>query len=1288
MNVTDSAQFAVVGLGASAGGLQALQHFFAEMPLTSGMAFVIVTHLAAEQESHLTELIQPRTLMPVLQVQEWVKIERNHVYVIPPNRNISTIDSHLRLTPLEEARSDRAPIDHFFRTLAATHGEYAIGIVLSGTGSDGTIGLQRIKEAGGLALVQEPSEAAYDGMPLSAIATGLVDLVLPIQAMPARLIDYASRALPIVAQDENAANGADSQTKSTDDEQTLLRQILTQVSSQTGQDFSRYKRSTVMRRIMRRVQIHQLADLSAYARFLRANEQEIAALYQNLLISVTNFFRDPTVFTCLEQDVIPQLFRGKGASDSLRLWVVGCATGEEAYSLAILLLERMSQLDLRLPIQIFATDLSQPALLRARAGLYPETIAADVSPQRLANFFQREESGYRVNQLLRECILFAAHNLFKDPPFSKLDLITCRNLLIYVDRDIHAQVFELFHYALRPDGFLVLSPSESIARIDLFHAINQKQSIFQRITSTASEPHLPILSFSPASMTSASALRPLTGKQTIGYGELHQRLVERYAPPSVLVNSDYSIVHLSEHAGRYLQEPGGEPTQNLLKRIHPALQLELTGALFAASMQQRSLRVPPQRIQVAGETRRVGLHVLPAQDRQMQGYVLVIFEESEDGAETAAAMSITTSAETEVVAGANSLNLQLVAELERTKQALRSTIEEFETNREEMHAGNEELLSINEEMKSTSEELETGKEELQSINEELFTTNAELKFKIEELARANSDLVNLMAATDVGVIFLDRALRVKRFTPPAASLFHLIDSDVNRPFAHIAHRLQHRHLPMLATRVLETQIAVEEIEQSAEGRWYILRFFPYRTAASVVEGVVLTFVDISELKRAEHELKLRIQQSALADLGQQALQGGDLEPLLTRVTKSVSDILGLEFCQVQALQAEGQRWVQRASQGWLTSAPALANGSQLAVDQSIPDRGGMEVNSNAQAEYTLLANEPIVVNNFQTETRFAQSPLLTRYAIVSGISLVIPGVKQPYGVLSAYSRQFHIFTTYEVDFLQAAVNLVAVAITRKTTEERVSLSEEKLQRLNATLEQRIAERTAELTRSNHDLDQFAYVAAHDLKSPLRAINLLADWITKDDEKNLSQLSQEHFARLRARINRMDKLLDDLLAYSRIGRYSYSLDVVDTRRLINEIIAPITLPPGFVIILPETMPVLLTLRVPLEAVLRNLISNAIKHHNRVDGKVWITASDLGDFTEFVVGDDGPGIDEQFHTRIFELFQTLHPRDEIEGSGMGLAIVHKIVQSLSGTISVTSSLGHGASFRFTWPKHKRL
>lgn len=1257
--------FIVIGMGASAGGLQALQAFFETMSSNSGLAFVIVTHLATEQESHLTELISAHTTMPVLQVQDVVKIERNQVYVIPPNRNLSTIDSYLRLTPMEEARRDRAPIDYFFRALADSHGEYAVGIVFSGTGSDGTIGLQCIKEAGGLTIVQEPTEAAYDGMPLSAIASGLVDLVLPINAMPARLLDYVTHALVAVIPDEEVASQAPIDEKG---EQTALSQILAQVRRQTGQDFARYKRSTILRRILRRMQIHQLVDLPAYASFLEAHHEEVVALYQNLLISVTNFFRDAAVFARLEQAVIPQLFTGKGPNEQVRVWVAGCATGEEAYSLAILLLEQASRLDTPIPIQIFATDLSESALLRARAGIYPETIAADVSAERLARFFSREGSGYRVNQYLRECVLFAPHNLLKDPPFSKLDLIACRNLLIYLNRDTHAQIFELFYYALRPKGYLLLSPSESTERTDLFHAIHQKLSIFQRATSTTPTPRLPTLAFSPTGLPPFSMPAP-ADKQVVSYGALHQRMVERYAPPSILVNADYMIVHLSEHAGRYLQEPGGEPTQHLLKRVHPALRLELTSALYGALAQQRALRVPPVRIDLAGESHRVDLLVLPALDPELHGYALVIFEESEASSETIDAASATTATEAEVATRANAMNLQLAAELERTKQQLRTTIEEFETNREEMRAGHEELLSINEELKSTTEELETGKEELQSINEELFTTNAELKFKIDELGRANSDLLNLMAATDVGVIFLDRALRVKRFTPPAAALFHLIDSDLERPFAHIAHRLYHRHLPELAANVLATQIGVEEIEQSATGRWYILRLFPYRTVANAVEGVVITFVDISELKRAEHEVKLRIQQSAVADLGRQALQGGELTALLTAVITCVADILDVEFGQVLALQADGQSLVQMASVGW----PALSSADSRVA-----------VSSNAHVTYTLQANEPVLVDNFQTETRFPQTALLTRHSIVSGASMIIPGRAEPYGVLTVYSQQPHTFTSSEVEFLQSVANLVAVVIVRKVTEDQVRASEARLQQLNATLEQRVAERTAALTRSNHDLDQFAYVASHDLRAPLRAIDNLATWITEDAAAVLPESSQVHLHKLRGRIKRMDKLLDDLLAYSRIGRYAYPIDVVDTRQLLQDLIELMAPPPGFSFTLDEQLPILTTARTPLETVLRNLISNAIKHHNSTSGHISITVRDLGHFVEFAVADDGPGIAAQYHTRIFELFQTLKPRDQVEGSGIGLAVVKKLVESQAGTITVESAEGEGACFRFMWAK----
>ncbi len=1255
MSQTSHEPFVVIGIGASAGGLEVLQRFFEAMPATSGMAFVIVMHLAPQHESYLSQVLQPYTTMPMQQVQTTLRIERNHVYVIPPNRNLSIIDSHLRLSPIEDERRKRAPIDHFFRTLADTHGECAVSMILSGTGTDGTIGLQRIKEAGGLVVVQEPTEAEYDGMPLSAIATGLVDLILPIHAMPARLIEYATTASPNLVPNEDEDEGE----AVVGDEQALLRQIFTQIRSHTGQDFSRYKRSSILRRIQRRMQVRQLEDLSAYARFLRTNQEEVTVLYQNLLISVTNFFRDPEAFAWVEQAVIPHLFTGKGTDDPVRVWVAGCATGEEAYSIAMLLLEQASRLGNAVPIQIFATDLSAPALMQARAGKYPEQIEVDVSAARLQRFFDRDQGGYQVNQLLRESVLFAPHNLLKDPPFSKLDLITCRNLLIYLGRDIHAQIFELFHYALRPQGYLLLSPSESTDRTDLFHALNKQYSIFQRSIMPALTPRLPTLSFSRSSLRQMNGLTLPAGEQTVSYGSLHQRLIERYAPPSALVNADYAIVHLSEHAGRYLQQPGGEPTHNILKRIHPALRLELTSALYGALEKQRSLRVQPIGIQLEGERRRVGLHVLPAREPELQGYALVIFDESEESVD-----------ETLVVANTNTINPASLEELELTKQRLRATIEEFEQAREEMRAGNEELLSINEEMKSTTEELETSKEELQSLNEEFFTTNTELKFKIEELGHANSDLLNLMAATDVGVIFLDQALRIKRFTPPAAALFHLLETDLERPFAHIAHRLHHRHLPELAARVLETRVGVEEIDQSAEGRWYILRLFPYRTVGNVVEGVVITFVDISELKHAESELKLRIQQRAVADLSRQALQGGDLDALLAMLVVRVADILDLEFCQVLALQAESQRLVEKANVGW----PAAATDPQSSII----------IRSEAYVAYTLQANEPVVVENFQTESRFAYPPRLKAQAIVSGISLAIAGRAGPYGMVSAYSRQPHTFTTYEVDFLQAVVNLLAVTLARKATEDAIQASEARLQQLNATLEQRVAERTAELMRSNQDLDQFAYIASHDLRAPLRAIDLLASFVMADAVDILTTASQEHLIKLRGRIKRMEKLLDDLLAYSRTGRIQHSPTKVDTRALVADLLEEIAPPAGFIMRVDESLPILTTVRMPLEVVLRNLLNNAIKHHTRTDGHVSIRALDQGAYVEFSVADDGPGIAEQYHTRIFSLFQTLQPRDQIEGSGMGLAIAKKFVESQGGTISLESSEGRGATFRFTWSK----
>ncbi|NEX61795.1 chemotaxis protein CheB [Noviherbaspirillum galbum] len=843
--------FFVVGIGASAGGIEALIRFFEAMPSENGMAFVVVIHLSPTHKSNIAQILQEKTKMPVLQVTQTVAIQPNHVYIIPPTKDLLMNDGSLQIVEAVRPHGRHVTIDVFFRTLAEVHRERAVGVILSGAGSDGAVGIARIKEKGGMTFAQLPDDAEYDSMPHCAIQTGLVDWVLPVVDMPQKLLDLfhnaSSLQLPQARNLDQSLAASNIEAQAAEAE-VALREIMKMLRIRTGHDFQHYKRATVLRRIERRLQVTGLPNVIAYRNHLEADPDEARALLQDMLISVTNFFRDRAAFEALERDVIPRIFQEAPAAEQIRAWSVGCATGEEAYSLAMLLVDQNALSSAPRPIQVFASDIDERAIDIARRGTYPNSIVTDVTPVRLRQYFDKLDVSYGVKREIREKILFAIHNILRDPPFSRLHLITCRNLLIYLDRDVQKKVFEIFHYALAPAGFLFLGSAESVDALpDLFVPVDKKYRIYQATnlrSGSHSLPTLPAMDLSPV-------LKPVKQQPERRHAapqEIYRQFLEDYAAPSILIDQHHAVVYATRSAGRFLHHPGGEPSTDILTTAHPDLQLELRAALFQASQSHQEIVTRYLPMQEAGKMAFIRMVIRPARDQHAgTGMFFLAFEESTDPDKAVLVME---------PAADNAIAVHLEKELMQTKAQLRSVIEQYETALEELKGANEELQASNEELRSTAEELETSKEELQSINEELNTVNQELKIKVDETARTNDDLQNFLAATEIPTIFVDRNMRIKRFSKPCTKLFNLIESDVSRSLLDITYRLDYPDLEDDIENVFRTLRPNErEVRGTSGGQWYIARLLPYRTAEDRIEGLILSFIDISTRKAAEENLR-------------------------------------------------------------------------------------------------------------------------------------------------------------------------------------------------------------------------------------------------------------------------------------------------------------------------------------------------------------------------------------------------------------------------------------------------
>ena len=823
----------IVGIGASAGGLEALELFLRNVPERSGLAFVVVQHLDPTHQDMLVELLQRVTSMPVLQAADGLRVARDHVYVLPPNKDLSLLRGTLHLLPPVAPRGLRLPIDFFFRSLAADARWRGLGVLLSGMGSDGTLGLRAIKEQGGAVFVQSPESAKFDSMPRSAIDAGLADVVAPVEELPARIVAFLAHA-PLPSVIDLAVPPST---------QRALEKVCALLRAQCGHDFSQYKTNTLYRRIERRMGLHQIADVADYVRYLQENPQETTLLFKELLIGVTSFFRDPAAWEQLASTVIPDLLASHPGGGVLRAWVPGCSTGEEAYSLAIVFNEALAELGPRVgySLQIFATDLDKDAIERARAAVYPPGIVADVSPERLRRFFVEDPQGFRVSPEIRETVIFATQNVIMDPPFTKLDLLSCRNLLIYLAPELQQKLLHLFHYALVPGGVLFLGSAETLGGCsDRFAPVGGKTRIYRRLDASR-RSELPIsLPLRLPELDVVAAKSPGRNLQVLA----DRLLLERFSPASVLTNEHGDILYISGRTGPYLEPAAGKANWNVHAMAREGLRFEL-GAAFEKVARRKVARTTTRVVLDRGAGERFVDVTVEAvvEPEVLRGMVLIVFAE----------VAPPPVAKGEPARGgklAPAARAKLDLELRRAREMVHAI-------RHEMRTSQDELKSTNEELQSTNEELTTSKEEMQSMNEELQTLNHELQTKLDELTRSNDDMRNLLDSTEIATLFLDDALCVRRFTARMAKIVNLIPGDVGRPITDLASTLVYPALAADAHDVLRSLVFRETTVAASDGCWYSVRIMPYRTADNRIDGVVITFVDVTAAKKLEATLRER-----------------------------------------------------------------------------------------------------------------------------------------------------------------------------------------------------------------------------------------------------------------------------------------------------------------------------------------------------------------------------------------------------------------------------------------------
>jgi two-component system CheB/CheR fusion protein len=1233
----EGAAFPIVGVGASAGGLDALTQLLRALPANTGMAFVLVQHLAPTHSSALAEILSRATKMPVEEVNDEANVEPNHVYVIPPDRNMIIAQGTLQLLPRESGL--HRPVDRFFRALAEDRRHQAIGVVLSGTASDGTLGLEAIKGEGGITFAQDAT-AQHEGMPHSAIDSGCVDFVLPPEGIAQEIVRISQHQYAVPENEARETAG-----------KSDLAEVVQLLHQATGVDFSHYKFNTLYRRVTRRMVFQKLDKLAEYVRYLRETPAELNALYQDILISVTSFFRDPESFEAIKSGVFQRLLEGRSRRDPLRVWTLGCSSGQEAYSLAIAFAEAAEAAGSSVPLQLFATDLNPNSIEKARAGFYSKDIAQDVSPERLRRYFTEVDGGYRIAKSIREACVFSRHNVLVDPPFSRIDLISCRNLLIYLEPVLQQKIVPTLHYALEPTGRLWLGRSETIGTYrNLFEAEDAKHKIYiKRPGSAPGHGHFPV-QHGGAARSPLLPITPRASESTDLHREADRVLSAKFAPPGVLVSADLDILQFRGDTGPYLAPSPGKASLNLVKMLRDGLLIAVRAAVLRASKEQAPVREEGLRVKSSDGYRDVAIEVIPVHGSggKDAGF-LILFEDfsKASGDVSVPEGSVDRGVRRDLTPpdSPDPEKARLARELSATREYLQSLIEQQEAANEELQSANEEVQSANEELQSTNEELETSKEEIQSSNEELATVNDELNDRNAELSRANNDLVNLLGSVQMAIVMLGPDLRIRRFTPTAEKLFNLIPTDVGRPLADI--KLNLEDVPELTPLLEEVlaSVSTKEIDvRDGRGRWYSLRLRPYRTLENKIDGAVVMLVDMTDRKLAEAAVKT--QNDRLHLLWEAAgvlLSTHAPDEILRGLLEKIGPPLGVDTYLNYMVDDTGAA-LRIAS--WAGISDDMARSiDRLEFGQHICGTVALRRQFIAATNIQQSDDPKVQLIKSLGLRAYVCSPLISDNLLL--------------GTLSFASRTRDDFDPEELGVLRTISHYVAVAY------ERLRLLDE-------------------LKASDRRKDEFLAMLSHELRNPLspilNAVQLLK--LQRDE----SAIQERARAIIERQLGQLVHLVDDLLEVSRFstGTIHLQRQRLDIRAIVEssaETVRPLI----------EQRRHLLALRLPsapiwidgdstrLEQVIVNLLNNAAKYTDE-GGRIELSLQRKGDEATLRVRDSGVGIAADLLPHIFELFtQAEQSLARSQGGlGIGLALVKRIVEMHGGKVEAHSTVGQGSEF----------